>query len=96
MINKNKMHRNVSNGKRRQVFNRQSGRCSMCGQKMQYTNFTVDHIVPISNGGSNSLDNLEAMCYMCNHMKDNYSKEDFLNHIKIIYEYKIKEGDILK
>lgn len=32
---------------------------------------TVDHIYPKSRGGSDDLDNLQPMCYACNHRKGN-------------------------
>jgi len=31
--------------------------------------FTKDHIVPKCNGGSNTIDNYQVMCYVCNHQK---------------------------
>lgn len=81
------MHRHaVRNGIRRQVYNRQNGKCSMCGDKISYLNFTVDHIIPISKGGSNTLDNMEAMCEVCNQMKRDHMKNDFLRHIEKIYK----------
>lgn len=85
------MHRHaVRNGTRRQVFNKQNGKCSMCGDKLSYLNFTVDHVIPISKGGKNTLDNMEAMCYMCNQMKNDYLKSDFLTHIEKIYKNNFK------
>ena len=33
----------------------------MCGDKIPYTKFTVDHVIPMSKGGSNTLDNMEEM-----------------------------------
>ena len=86
-------NRNISNAKRRQVFKSQSGICSMCSKKLQYGNFTIDHTIPISRGGSNRIENLQAMCYKCNYMKDSYSEEEFLKHIKRIYNFKIKEKE---
>jgi 5-methylcytosine-specific restriction endonuclease McrA len=82
------MHRHsVKNGYRRQVFNKQNGICAMCGKRIYFYDFTVDHIIPVSKGGKNTLDNMEAMCYTCNHMKADILKTDFLEHISKIYKH---------
>lgn len=82
------MHRHsVPNSLRRNAYNKQNGKCAMCGQKIQYINATVDHVIPISKGGKNSVDNMEVMCYVCNQMKRDQFKDDFLEHIRKIYEY---------
>lgn len=44
---------------RKQVLRRQR-RCSLCGGRGP---FEVDHIVPVSLGGSGDLENLRALCH---------------------------------
>lgn len=45
----------------------QRGLCHYCGQKM--TEPTLDHVVPLSKGGSDSFDNTVAACLECNKSK---------------------------
>jgi len=45
----------------------------------------IDHVIPKSSGGSNSIENRALTCTMCNHAKHIYSLDTFkgwLNHIK--------------
>ena len=42
---------------------------------------TKDHIIPVSQGGLDELDNFQTMCSICNHAKDNpLSKNDYEKH----------------
>lgn len=47
--------------------------CEYCqtDERWQLVQFTVDHIVPISDGGSNELSNLALACFHCNRRKSN-------------------------
>lgn len=42
------------------------GRCLRCGSR---GDLTVDHIVPLSLGGSNTIDNVQPLCRTCNGIK---------------------------
>ena len=43
--------------------------CPRCGKKFRASGMDVDHIVPQSCGGSNSIDNLPLLCAHCNRSK---------------------------
>ena len=48
-------------------FDMQGGRC-LCGADL-CINWTVDHIVPISRGGTHWPDNIQLLCSPCNNAK---------------------------
>lgn len=56
--------------------------------------YHFDHIIPVSKGGSNNLDNLGIACREANRAKDVLSVEEFINLCKEVLEhngYKIKK-----
>ena len=55
------------------IFSKMKGRCAYCGAKAQ----EIDHIVPRSKGGTNSVNNLTATCRTCNEKKSNLSLKEF-------------------
>ena len=48
--------------RRREVLDRDGWRCQKCGKAGR---LEVDHKTPLYRGGSNDLDNLQALCRRC-------------------------------
>lgn len=51
---------------RRAVLRRDSYTCSYCGHRGTALTLEVDHVLPVSRGGSNAPENLVAACWECN------------------------------
>jgi 5-methylcytosine-specific restriction endonuclease McrA len=48
------------------IMSRDGRKCKICGC---YEDLTIDHIVPVSKGGSNRDNNLMTLCLTCNQRK---------------------------
>lgn len=56
-------------------YERQKGRCFWCNKKI--SDYHVDHVVPLTKGGSNGPENLVIACPSCNHIKSAKHPMDF-------------------
>jgi 5-methylcytosine-specific restriction endonuclease McrA len=59
-----------------EVFERDKFTCAYCGKTGG--KIEVDHIVPISKGGSNHLSNLVTACVKCNRQKKDKTIDEFM------------------
>lgn len=50
-----------------EIFNRQKGKCAEC--KINLEKYHIDHVMPLSLGGSNWPTNLQILCKTCNQKK---------------------------
>lgn len=51
---------------RSKVYSRGNGACYMCHEPVSFESFHVDHVIPVSRGGSNEAWNLRVSCSRCN------------------------------
>ena len=60
---------------RRNVFLRDGFRCQYCGVQLPAQELTCDHVLPRSQGGSSSWENLVTACGPCNRRKGSRTPE---------------------
>ena len=53
-------------GVRHEVWERDSGQCRACGGQ---SDLQIDHLIPVSMGGANTVNNLQILCGPCNRTK---------------------------
>ena len=58
------------------------GLCGGCRTLFPFRNFTVDHMVPQSKGGSDHLDNLQLLCGACNSTKGSGTQAELIAQLK--------------
>jgi len=80
---------------RRYLYKEQNGNCYYCGFKFRFRRFTVDHIIPLSSGGTWSLDNCIGACERCNNEKSSIDVHLF-SFIKNIDPPKKKPVEVWK
>jgi 5-methylcytosine-specific restriction endonuclease McrA len=51
---------------RRNIFARDSNRCQYCGGKFGTSELTLDHVLPRTQGGKATWDNIVCACMACN------------------------------
>jgi len=66
---------------RRNIYARDGNRCQYCGEKMPTTDLSLDHVVPKSQGGKTSWDNIVCCCIKCNVKKGGRTPEQAHLHL---------------
>jgi len=66
----------LSKKDREKVKNKFGGKCAYCGCELP-VNWQIDHIKPVCNHGTDSIDNLNPACFACNNYKNGNGLEAF-------------------
>lgn len=72
----------ISTRTRFEVFKRDGFVCQYCGSHPPLIILHVDHIIPVSKGGKNDMDNFITSCSDCNLGKSNVSLKDIPKSLK--------------
>jgi 5-methylcytosine-specific restriction endonuclease McrA len=82
-INSGKTMNNKKAKKRKlnEIFGSQ---CFWCGKELEENEQTIDHLMPQSRGGSNSLENLRISCFPCNNSRGNSLFPPKQNRLNVI------------
>ena len=64
------------------LFGLQEGVCNGCRIVFPFRNFTVDHIIPRSRGGTDHPDNLQLLCAACNSLKGNRTQPELIVELR--------------
>lgn len=82
--------KSYSEDTRKLIYLHVGGRCELCGQRLLFEEMTLDHIVPLSMGGKDDVENLSCTCYPCNLLKGNIFPSDFMERITDIFLYQME------
>ena len=67
---------------RRNIYARDGNRCQYCGKRMPTTELSLDHVMPKSQGGLSSWENIVCCCVRCNVKKGGRTPEQA--HMRLI------------
>lgn len=76
-----------------EVFKRDSFTCQYCGKTPPQAVLEVDHINPVSSGGTDEINNLITACFECNRGKRNIPLETVPNTLATNLEI-LKEREV--
>ena len=79
---------------RRNIYARDSSRCQYCGKKFSTTELSLDHIIPRSQGGRTTWENIVCCCVRCNVKKGGRTPEQAHMHL-IAKPHKPKRSPVI-
>ena len=51
------------------VYSRDRNTCQYCGQRLPRVELNLDHVIPRSQGGTSTWENIVCSCHICNRLK---------------------------
>ncbi len=66
---------------RETVYRMYSGKCSICGKKLQLVEMCINRKNPPSKGGGKDFSNMQCTCETCSRMKGSLTQEEFYKKV---------------
>jgi 5-methylcytosine-specific restriction endonuclease McrA len=66
--------------KLKQIYNSEKNICYWCGKPIAKNELAIDHIIPLSKGGSNTSENITPSHKSCNNSKNNKMPWEFVKY----------------
>lgn len=79
---------------RRNIYARDSNRCQYCGKKFSTQELSLDHVIPKSQGGRATWENIVCCCVKCNVKKGGRTPEQAKMHL-ITKPHKPKRSPVI-
>jgi len=67
---------------RRRVIERDGLTCVYCDEDLTDQEIHLDHVIPESQGGSTTFDNLQVTCRRCNLAKGILTEDEFVRRLR--------------
>ena len=74
--NANSIRHKFTTTERETIFNERNKICECCNKKLNEKHFHIDHITPLSCGGTNDKNNLQILCAGCHFEKSRQEQEE--------------------
>ena len=66
LLDYEKVPRHAVKFNRRNIFARDNNQCQFCGKRFPTTELSLDHVIPRSQGGISTWENIVCSCVICN------------------------------
>lgn len=76
-INENIGYANEHHKYRESLLNAQQEKCYFCDSHITIYTIEVDHLIPVTRGGTNDYNNLAGCCSFCNKEKHNKTEDEY-------------------
>jgi 5-methylcytosine-specific restriction endonuclease McrA len=81
LVSYDRLPRQTVKFNRRNIFARDNNQCQFCGKKFPTSELSLDHVIPRSQGGGSTWENIVCACVACNVKKGGRTPKEAGMHL---------------